>query len=118
MPAKGLEVESGLHRRYYDPEYTRMKVWLNEHPDSVHIRVVEPQATPVSFSVELGSPTHNNQSGGGSGVTSTVWKISVHEFEAELRATTQQSYPHLQARVIETRGRRKEAHLRIGEVYL
>lgn len=38
-------------------------------------------ATPASSSVELASPTHNNQSRGGSGATTPVRKISAHEFE-------------------------------------
>lgn len=49
--------------------------------DSVQIRVVKSHATPVSFCVELGSPTDNNQLGGELRVTITAWKISVHEFE-------------------------------------
>lgn len=38
MPAEGLGAESGLHRLHrhcYDPEYSRMEAWLDEHPDFV-----------------------------------------------------------------------------------
>lgn len=46
-----------------------MDTWIDSH------------ATPRSSSVELASPTHNNQSRAGSGATTPVRKISAHEFE-------------------------------------
>lgn len=77
----------------YDPEYAHMESWLDEHPDFVNDyflrkatrQIVEQwqvsHATPTSSSVELASPTHNNQSRASSGATTPVRKISAHEFE-------------------------------------
>ncbi|XP_018570600.1 dual 3',5'-cyclic-AMP and -GMP phosphodiesterase 11 isoform X2 [Anoplophora glabripennis] len=76
----------------YDPEYSKMEAWLDEHPDFVQdyfLRKAPRQVvdswlvshtTPTSSSVELASPTHN-QSRAGSGATTPVRKISAHEFE-------------------------------------
>ncbi|CAG9827483.1 unnamed protein product [Diabrotica balteata] len=77
----------------YDPEYTQMESWLDEHPDFVNdyfLRKATRQlveqwqvshATPTSSNVELASPTHNNPSRASSGATTPVRKISAHEFE-------------------------------------
>ncbi|XP_071051898.1 dual 3',5'-cyclic-AMP and -GMP phosphodiesterase 11 isoform X3 [Onthophagus taurus] len=90
----GTEPDPGRTKRNcYDPEYARMESWLDEHPDFVQdyfLRKASRQVvdswllshtTLTSSSAELASPTHNNQSRGGSGATTPVRKISAHEFE-------------------------------------
>ncbi|XP_050298984.1 dual 3',5'-cyclic-AMP and -GMP phosphodiesterase 11 isoform X4 [Anthonomus grandis grandis] len=87
---------TGTSTNQYDPEYSRMEAWLDEHPDFVQdyfLRKATRQvvdswllshATPASSSAELSSPTHGIPSGssrGGSGATTPVRKISAHEFE-------------------------------------
>ncbi|XP_057659841.1 dual 3',5'-cyclic-AMP and -GMP phosphodiesterase 11 isoform X4 [Diorhabda carinulata] len=83
----------GNYGHSYDPEYAHMESWLDEHPDFVNDyflrkatrQIVEQwqvsHATPTSSSVELSSPSHNNQSRASSGATTPVRKISAHEFE-------------------------------------